>query len=167
MQDFAEFIDDCNLMELESFGLPYTWFNKRRESLSIFEKPDRVLTNDQWILYFRDSRVENLPIIGLDHGPIVLNLDKKMVEIKSRPFRCEEFWFHILGFIDVVKDSWNTIFVGSNAFRFIKTILVFRHKVKTWIKREVGKLEGNLNQIEKEIDMVQSILMSDPHNVFL
>ena len=30
MQNFAKFIDNCHLMELESFGLPYTWFNKMR-----------------------------------------------------------------------------------------------------------------------------------------
>ena len=30
MQNFAKFIDNCHLMELESFGFPYTWFNKRR-----------------------------------------------------------------------------------------------------------------------------------------
>ena len=29
MQNFAKFIDNCHMMELESFGLPYTWFNKR------------------------------------------------------------------------------------------------------------------------------------------
>ena len=62
-------------MELESFGLPYTWFNKRRGSSSIFEKLDKVLINDQWLLDFRYVRVENL--LGLDHGPIVLHLDKK------------------------------------------------------------------------------------------
>ena len=64
-------------MELESFGLPYTWFNKRRESSSIFKKLDRVLINDQWIIHFRDARVENLLIIGSDYGSIVFNLDKK------------------------------------------------------------------------------------------
>ena len=30
MQNFSKFIDNCHLMELESFGLPYTWFNKMR-----------------------------------------------------------------------------------------------------------------------------------------
>ena len=43
----------------------------------MFEKLDRVLINDQWILDFRDARVENLFIIGSNHGPIGLHLDKK------------------------------------------------------------------------------------------
>ena len=73
-------------MELESFGLPCTWFNKRRESSSIFKKLDRVLTNDQWILNFRDARVENLPIIGSNHGLIVLHLNKKNGRDKIKTF---------------------------------------------------------------------------------
>ena len=65
---------------------------------------------------FNDARVANLPIIGYDHEPIVLHLDKGKIRFIAKPFRCEEFRFHILGFIDVVKDAWNTLFVGSKAF---------------------------------------------------
>ena len=36
MRNFAEFINDCELVEFESFVLPYAWFNKRKDSLSIF-----------------------------------------------------------------------------------------------------------------------------------
>ena len=41
--------------------------------------------------YFKDARVENLPIIGSDHGPVVLHLDRRNIDVKSKPFRCEEF----------------------------------------------------------------------------
>ena len=72
MKFFAEFINNCQLMELESFELLYTSFS------SIFEKLDRVLINDQWIIHFRDANVENIPIIGSYHRPIVLHLDKNL-----------------------------------------------------------------------------------------
>ena len=49
---------------MESFGLPFTWFNKRSDSSFIFEKLDRVLINKQWVYFFRDARVENLPLLG-------------------------------------------------------------------------------------------------------
>ena len=39
--------------------------------------------------------------------------------------------------------------------------------MKAWNKREVGNLEENVKHVEKEIDMVQGIFMTDPHNVFL
>ena len=35
--------------------------------------------------------------------------------MKAKPFMCEEFWFHILGFIDIVREAWNTTFIGLNA----------------------------------------------------
>ena len=47
MQDFGDFIDNCHLLDLESFELPYTWFNKRKDSASIFEMLDRILINEQ------------------------------------------------------------------------------------------------------------------------
>ena len=91
MQDFGEFIDSYHLLELESFGLPYNWFHKSKDSSSIFEKLDRVLINEQWSSSIKDSRVENLSIIGFDHGLIVLHLEKRILESKTKPFRCEEF----------------------------------------------------------------------------
>ena len=122
MHDFVEFINSCHLLKLESFGLPFTWFDKRSDSSSIFEKLDRVLIKEQWMYSCKDARVENLPIIGFDHGPIILYLDKRNFEIKTKTFRCEEFWFHILGFSDVVREAWSTHFVGSNAFELVKKI---------------------------------------------
>ena len=108
---------------------------------------DRVLINDHWLLVYRDARVENLPIIGSDHGPIVLHLDKRNISLKVKAFRREEFWFHIPEFIDVVKDAWNTHFVGSNAFQLVKKIQAFRQKVKAWNKLEVGNVEENIKQL--------------------
>ena len=90
-----------------------------------------------------------------------------MVEIKAKPFRSEEFWFYIPGFIDVVRDSWNTNFIGSNPFQLVKKIQVFRQKVKTWNKCEVGNLEESIKQIEKEIDFVQCVLTNNPHDISL
>ena len=84
-------------------------------------------------MVFRDIRVENLPIIGSDHGPIVLHLDKRNKGFKAKQFRCEEFWFHISEFIDVVKAAWNTPIVGSNAFQFVKKFKHLDKKLKLGI----------------------------------
>lgn len=90
LQDSGNFIDSCHLLELESFGLPYTWFNKRKDSSIIFEKLDRVLVDDCWIPFIKDSGVKSLPI-GSNHGPVVLHIDRRTMKSKVKPFRCEEF----------------------------------------------------------------------------
>ena len=136
MHDFPEFIDSCHLLELESFGLPFTWFNKRGDSSSIFEKMDMVLINEQSIYSFKVARIENLPIIRFDHGPIVLDLDKINFKIKAKLFRFEEFWFHILGFSDVVREAWST-FLASNAFQLVKKFNVLGKLLKCGINKKL------------------------------
>ena len=44
---------------------------------------------------------------------------------------------------------------------------MFRELVKAWNKGEVGNLEENINQIQKEIGMVQGLLMAYRYNVHL
>ena len=52
---------------------------------------------------------------------------------------------NLKGFNEVVKEVWNTHFVGFNAFQLVKKILSFRHLVKAWNKQQVGNLEDNIN----------------------
>ena len=66
----------------------------------------------------------------------MLHLDGRNIDIKFKLFRCEEFWFYISSFSDVVREAWNTRFVGSNAFQLMKKIQRFRQLVKAWNKRE-------------------------------
>ena len=60
-------------------------------------------------------------------------------------------------------------FIGSNAFsaQLVKKTQVFKHKVRDWIRRDVGNLEENIKQLERDIDIVQGVLMTDPHNISL
>ena len=57
--------------------------------------------------------------------------------------------------------------MGFNAFQLVKKIQVFSQKVKAWNKYEVKNLEANIKQIQKEINVVQGILMTDPYNVVI
>lgn len=56
-------------------GLPTTRFKDRTSVDAIFGRLDRVVTNEQWLNLRKDTRVENLLIVGSDHGPnlIVIN----------------------------------------------------------------------------------------------
>ena len=60
------------------------------------------------------------PLLGLIMDPLCYTLIKKNIDIKTKTFRYEEFFFHIPGFSDVIKEAWNTLFVGSNVFQLVK-----------------------------------------------
>ena len=64
MHMFAEFIDECHLLDLESYGLPYTWFNKRSDSSSIFEKLDRVLISYNGFILLEMKELKSCLLLG-------------------------------------------------------------------------------------------------------
>lgn len=162
MHDFAEFINNCHLLELGSFGLPFTWFNKRGDTSSIFENLDRGLINQQQIYSFEDARVENLPIIGSDHGSIVLHLDKRDFELNLLAVKNFDSKFPVLALL--LERLGSTCWEGSNVFKLVKKIQCFRKYVKAWNKQKVDKLEDYTRQTEKEVELVQiSLMVSSQH----
>ena len=62
--------------------------------------------------------------------------------MKAKPFMCEEFWFHIPGFIDIVREAWNTTFIGLNALPTVKEFIITdaTESVTTDSQEVVGKL---------------------------
>lgn len=56
---------------------------------AIFEILDRVVANLELLNSFNDAYVENLPIIGSDHGPSLLVTDGSIKSKRFPPFRFE------------------------------------------------------------------------------
>ncbi|KAG5568398.1 hypothetical protein H5410_064588, partial [Solanum commersonii] len=46
-EDFENYISSCDLEEIHFKGSPFTWWNSRAGNASIFERLDRVLTNQR------------------------------------------------------------------------------------------------------------------------
>lgn len=77
---FREMMDDCGLRNRATKGVAFTWWNKRSDAHSIRERIDRVMINVDWLETFPMSIVNQLPLVGFDHAPLVLQLcfqDKK------------------------------------------------------------------------------------------
>lgn len=56
---------------------------------AIFERLNRTVANPPWINFYKDARVENLPLVGSDHGPILLSMSKSLESNRFPPFRFE------------------------------------------------------------------------------
>lgn len=86
------FLSRNNLVDVGSSGLPYTWWNSRLKEKTIFERLDRVVANPAWLNSFTDAYVEDLPIIGSDHGPILLSIAGSMRSLRFFLFKFEAKW---------------------------------------------------------------------------
>ena len=84
------------------------------------------MINDSTLLGMQELKI--FPSLALIMGLLSCTWIKKVIDIKTKPFRCEQFWFQILIFINVVKEAWKLKFVGSNSFQLVKKIQVFRKK---------------------------------------
>lgn len=99
---FDNFVDSANLHDLKFKGLAFTW-----QRGGVFERLDRDIYNDAWILEFPSCSVSHLPRLKLDHQPLLPSLRKKSNYVKGKPFRFLTGWVEHSKFSQFVKDSWN------------------------------------------------------------
>lgn len=119
--NFVDMINDCKLKTLAGKGTGYTWSNKRMKGGNVQEKIDRVLTNLEWIEKFPNSAVQQMPMVGSDHCPLVMQQAVK--EKKAmRSFKFELFWSEEKECADVVKENWKSDRKGSFSFKFMRKL---------------------------------------------
>ncbi|KAH1197534.1 putative ribonuclease H protein [Glycine max] len=102
MQEFNEWIEDMELLEVPNVGRQYTWFRPNGESKS---RLDRALISPEW----RDTWPEN-------HCPILIKANN--VDWGPKPFRILNCWLTDKSFKDVVNYCWNSVqVVGWGAYQ--------------------------------------------------
>lgn len=142
-------LNKYNLIDIGFIGLPYTWWDNRTQSDAVFERLDRVVAKAQWLNIYGDASLETFPIIGSDHGPILLSLDHWNKTGKYRPFRFEMKWFLNDSFRQLVQYTWKKCVKGSCAFQLARKVEILkkkRKKIKIWEKACYNK---EVNDIDK------------------
>lgn len=66
-----------NRVDIGHNSLLYTWWNSITNVDAVFARLDRIIANPPWINLYGEAQVENLLIVGSDHGPTLLSLDHK------------------------------------------------------------------------------------------
>lgn len=100
----------------------------------VFGRLDRVVANPAWLISFKDAYVENLPIIGSVHGPILLSTDGSMKPVRFPPFRVEAKWLLYDSFRNLVEQSWKKFVHGSSAFQLMRKTEFLKKDIKQWKK---------------------------------
>jgi len=86
---FRAVLHDCSLMELESKDCKFTWMNNREGDELVKERLDRVMCMLDWRLLFPEGEVYALPVVGSDHGPLLLNTSA-IYNKQRKPFTVNE-----------------------------------------------------------------------------
>lgn len=120
---FRGMMDECKLRSVATKGVSYTWCNLRSEEGVVRERIDRFLANAEWNFSCPMSLVDQLPILGSDHSPLVLQF-KFQDKVGKRPFRFELTWSREKECAEVVRKGWTCQVMGYLGFRVVKKLRI-------------------------------------------
>lgn len=139
MNRFQNFLNNGQLFSLPASGIPFTWTNNHRDDTIIYERLDRALANPAWMNAFPHTSLENLPIVGSDHGPICLTLNHSKLS-SARNFKFEAMWTTHDDFINIVKNAWSNQVTGNAIQQFMSLSNSFKFLARNWNKNVFGDL---------------------------
>ncbi|KAL6190619.1 hypothetical protein ACLB2K_037013 [Fragaria x ananassa] len=166
MHNFVSFLNNINVTSLPAEGLPFTWSNKHQDQTTIFEKLDRVVANPSWLQIFPSACVENLPMVGSDHSPVVLTTLPVKV-IKTRSFRVEAVWQTHSDFPDLVRNSWKETIEDDPLKNFVAISNAFSNYISSWSKVVFGNFLNNSTKLQNDVNFYQNQLMMFPDSIYL
>lgn len=123
----------CQLIDLGFSGSKYTWTNKRMRGALIFERPDRIVANSEWLNIYPEAHVLYLPRTHSDHCPLMRILHKNRPHTKNI-FRMKTMWLSHQEFFHIVDNIWNT------SPPMLEAIYNFTSRVKIWNKKSFGNI---------------------------
>ena len=100
-------------------GRQYTWANWLQTPT--YEKVDRMLMATEWEEQFPLSNVIALTRDISDHTPLLLNTGDSSSNSSQSRFKFELGWLLRDGFMDMVKEVWESVELGSTPMEFANT----------------------------------------------
>ena len=157
MQLFRDVMDECGFMDLGYVGTPFTWQKHFVDGHSIWERLDRCLATNDWLMKFSRTWVHYLTFDSLDHCLLWIIPNGLEVACFSKPFLFEELWLSDLGCSNVVE-----VVLSSNdsidlVIKVMKKLEKCGKELKRWdcdhfknVRRELAKMIRLLVIAEKE-----------------
>ncbi|KAI5405563.1 hypothetical protein KIW84_052374 [Lathyrus oleraceus] len=135
-------INCCNPMDLGLIGYKYNWRGPiSHGGLRIYERLDRMLSNDQWRLQFPDAQVKVLTRLDFsDHLPLLVSLTDNTSRNFPNYFKFESAWVLEETYNYMVNSSWKANSSLTNNLEELKTQVTKwnMHTVKSVQKEKIS-----------------------------
>jgi hypothetical protein len=148
MEEFSDFIDGYNLIDLPLNGGLYSWCNgAANPSMS---RIDRVLISTDWEEHYPDVVQKLMPKPISDHNPVLLEAGG-MARGKSS-FKFENMWLKVPKFVDKVQKWWSGYsYSGTPSFVLAQKLKALKGDLKEWNRLEFGDVGIKRQQLECEL----------------
>lgn len=159
------FIHDHDLIDIGSFGNPFTWHNRRQNNSVVFARLNRAVANHRWLSLYPQATLINYLIFGSDHEPILLNLDNsgKIYNNINNRFKFEAKWLLNDAFFYIVKNVWANHVNGSPAFQLAKKTYMLQKAIKIWQAQvENEKSNSTFTSLLRDLETTQRDIIYNP-----
>ena len=154
MHDFSDFISDHGLLDIPLSGGIYTWSNNRE--VSSMSRLDRFLFTADWNEGFVNIFQKRLIRISSDHFPVLLDCGN--IQRRSRPFRFENMWLKVEGFMELVKEWWESYSVnGTPSFVFAAKLKALKVDLKKWNDTQFGNVSLQKKQLMADLRAIDAM----------
>jgi hypothetical protein len=128
---FANFMDQCNLLDLTTTGGRFTWHRNHNGNRILSKKLDRGLANVEWCLAF-PKILSRFSVDHSDHNPLLLHFGGLPIVTGPKPFRFEAAWIDHGDYSTLVERAWT-----SNGVNALLRKLPFPLKGESSSRREL------------------------------
>ena len=124
MQLFRDTMDLCGFIDLCFKGNPFTWKKHFKNRQTSWERLDRGLVNNEWLLRYGGMTMHHLTCSTSGHCPLLIEPEMMEPTNPKKPFRFEEMWLAKKGCSNTVKQVWS----GTN-FGSVRKVLKLKQKL--------------------------------------
>jgi exonuclease III len=148
MYDFSDFISDHGLIDMPLSGGNFTWSNNR--DMVSMSRIDRFLYTADWEEGFITITQKRLVRLTSDHFPIMLECGS--IPRGRRPFRFENMWLKAEGFLERVRNWWDSYhFFGNASFVLANKLKALKGDLKKWNEDEFGHVTMKKNMLMADL----------------
>ncbi|XP_026459436.1 uncharacterized protein LOC113360104 [Papaver somniferum] len=150
---FLEKIEEANLTDLGYTKCPFTWTNRRTCIHLTEQRLDRGLANETWLEIHPNNTISNLPAIGSDHNPILLNTNPNWKQ-GHIPFKFFGPWLDHKDCKSIIAECWKTHHKGPLSIKIARKLRDIKVKLKKWNKEIYGNIKTNLEDSIQHLDRI-------------
>ncbi|KAF7828452.1 reverse transcriptase [Senna tora] len=158
IEHFRSFVDRNGLLDVPLKGCRFTWCNNRVDGC-VKEKIDRVLVSNEWMNLFPNMIAMALPALGLDHSPIITNLNPKPMK-RAKEFKFEDYWMEHKDFTGILQQSWSRDNDADNWAKWRRNGNNFQQAVQDWSKKTFKRADGEITKLKLKLQH----LCNTPHS---
>ncbi|XP_022037240.1 uncharacterized protein LOC110939954 [Helianthus annuus] len=162
MTEFKDCVEYMEAFDINASGIHYTWNQRSKTGVGIRKKLDRIMSNVHFTDAFPEGHAVYLPYGVSDHCPCVLKLPSSQ-KAKPKPFKFTNMLVHKKEFVEIVQRGWNLNVDGVPMFRVVKKLKGLKHAFRSLLHKQ-GNIHKKVDDLKKELDILQSNLDRDPNN---